>query len=84
MRILEIETDFLMEASWFQWHECSENMLESIKSISSQDMDYNDFCGWFEELTESQQTKLLIDFVVYEINGWVYFVDDKKFRGGKL
>lgn len=78
MRILEREIDFLAEDAWFEWHECPENTLESIQAISSQDMDYNDFCSWFEELSESKRIQLLVVYTIYEHNGWVYLVDNKK------
>lgn len=81
MKILEIEVDFVAEASWFQWNECSSaSMLDSIKAIASRNMGLSDFNDWFEELSDSQQTRLLIEFAVYKHDGQVYFVEDKKFQ----
>ena len=81
MRIFEREVDFLAEGAWFQWGECSsDSMVNIIKSIAYEDMDLNDFNNWFEEMSESKRIQLLVVFTVYEHNGWVYLVDNKKFK----
>ena len=79
MRILDREVDFLAGGGWFQWDECSsDSMVDIIKSMSYEDMDLNDFNNWFEGMSESKRIQLLVVFTVYEHNGWVYLISNKK------
>lgn len=81
MRMLEREINFLSEDAWFQWGECSsDSMVNIIKAMSYEDMDLNDFNSWFEGMSESKRIQLLVVFTVYEHNGRVYLISNKKFK----